>query len=36
VPASEIRTANSQLFHDASGRQAPYAEFAAAAAKMTP
>jgi len=36
VPASEIRTENSQLFHDASGKQAPYAEFATAAAKMTP
>jgi len=32
VPAAEIRTHNSQLFHDASNRQEPYAAFAEAAA----
>ncbi|NVE93274.1 xanthine dehydrogenase family protein molybdopterin-binding subunit [Altererythrobacter lutimaris] len=32
VPASEIVTRNSMLIHEGSGKQAPYAEFAAAAA----
>ncbi|UAB78033.1 xanthine dehydrogenase family protein molybdopterin-binding subunit [Erythrobacter sp. SCSIO 43205] len=32
VPASEITTENSTLFHKASGKSAPYAEFAGAAA----
>ena len=36
VPESEIRTAKSMLHHDSSGRSAPYSEFAAAAAEMTP
>ena len=36
VPAGEIRTAKSMLHHDGSGRSAPYSEFAAAAAEMTP
>ncbi|QKG72437.1 xanthine dehydrogenase family protein molybdopterin-binding subunit [Erythrobacter mangrovi] len=34
VPASEIVTANSMLSHAASGKSAPYAEFAAAAAEQ--
>ena len=34
VPASEIATANSVLSHKASGRSAPYAQFAAAAAEQ--
>ncbi|MFZ4071832.1 MAG: molybdopterin cofactor-binding domain-containing protein [Caulobacterales bacterium] len=36
VPASEIRTENSRLYHEASQRSAPYAAFAAAAAALTP
>ena len=36
VPQDEIRTANSRLYHDTSGRSAPYSEFAAAAARVTP
>ena len=36
VPETEIRTAKSMLHHDGSGRSAPYSEFAAAAAEMTP
>ena len=36
VPAGEIRTAKSMLHHDSTGRSAPYSEFAAAAAEMTP
>lgn len=34
VPAAEISTANSILSHKASGRSAPYAQFAAAAAEQ--
>ena len=34
VPAAEITTANSVLSHKASGRTAPYAQFAAAAAEQ--
>ncbi|NBW74397.1 MAG: xanthine dehydrogenase family protein molybdopterin-binding subunit [Sphingomonadaceae bacterium] len=34
VPASEIVTANSMLSHKASGKSAPYAQFAAAAAEQ--
>ena len=34
VPAAEISTANSVLSHKASGRSAPYAQFAAAAAEQ--
>ncbi len=34
VPASEIVTHNSMLIHEASGNEAPYAEFAAAAAEQ--
>lgn len=34
VPAAEITTANSMLSHKASGRSAPYAQFAAAAAEQ--
>jgi len=34
VPAAEITTANSILSHKASGRSAPYAQFAAAAAEQ--
>lgn len=36
APAAEIRTEKSHLFHDASGRTAPYATFAAAAGAMSP
>ena len=36
VSAEEIRTAKSTLYHDGSGRSAPYADFAAAAAQETP
>ena len=36
VPSSEITTRNSHLIHEASGRDATYAEFAAAAGEMTP
>jgi isoquinoline 1-oxidoreductase beta subunit len=36
VPAREIRTEKSKLYHDKSGRSAAYAEFAAAAAQITP
>lgn len=34
VPAAEITTAKSRLIHSASGKSAPYAEFAAAAAEQ--
>ncbi len=34
VPAAEIRAEKSTLFHDASGKSAPYAEFAAAASEQ--
>ncbi len=34
VPASEITTRDSTLFHEASGKSAPYAEFATAAAEQ--
>lgn len=34
VPASEITTAESTLFHKGSGKSAPYAEFASAAAQQ--
>ncbi len=34
VPTGEIRTEKSTLFHDASGKSAPYAEFAAAASEQ--
>lgn len=34
VPVGEIATADSTLFHKASGRSAPYAEFASAAAEQ--
>lgn len=36
VPAGEVTARNSQLVHEASGRQAPYSEFASAAAEKTP
>ncbi len=36
VPVAEVEAREGQLFHQASGRQAPFAEFAAAAAEMTP
>lgn len=36
VPAGELRAADSRIRHDASGRSAPFAEFAAAAAQRTP
>ena len=35
VPASEITTADSKLFHKASGKSANYGEFAEAAGKLT-
>ncbi len=36
VPADEVIARKSQLIHEASGRTAPYSEFASAAAEMTP
>ena len=36
VPAAQIVARNSYLHHEASGKSAPYAEFAAAAATITP
>jgi isoquinoline 1-oxidoreductase beta subunit len=36
VPVSELTGADTQVSHAASGRQAPYAEFAAAAGALTP
>ncbi len=36
VPEAEIRTEKSRLYHDASRRSAPYAEFAAAAGALSP
>lgn len=36
VPAAEIVASNSHLKHEGSGRAAPYAEFAASAAEVTP
>lgn len=36
VPKAELATREGQILHEASGRQAPYAEFAAAAGRMTP
>lgn len=36
VKASDLRTQKSMVIHDASGRQAPYAEFAERAGKMSP
>ena len=36
VPLEEVLTENSQLLHAGSSRRAPYAEFAAAAARQTP
>lgn len=36
VPARSLRTEKSHVHHDASGRSAPYAEFAAAAAELSP
>ena len=36
VPSSELRTANSYVHHDASGRSEPYASFAEQAAKYAP
>lgn len=36
VRRSEIRTANSHVHHEASGRSAPYSEFAAKAAEFAP
>ncbi|MEO1474736.1 MAG: molybdopterin cofactor-binding domain-containing protein [Pseudomonadota bacterium] len=36
VPRGEIRTERSFVYHDASDRSAPYSEFAAAAAKLSP
>ena len=36
VPLSELRTAKSYIYHDGSGKSAPYAEFAQGAAKIKP
>ena len=36
VPAGEIETRQSHLYHARSGQSAPYAEFAAAASELTP
>lgn len=36
VPADQVLTENSHLYHKATNREASYAEFAVAAAKMTP
>ena len=36
VPAAELRTAKSYVYHDGSNRSAPYGEFAVAAAAMKP
>ena len=36
VPRGEIRTENSFLYHDASGKSAPYSAFAVAAAEYSP
>jgi isoquinoline 1-oxidoreductase subunit beta len=36
VPRDELRSQNGQVAHPASGRSAPYAEFAAAAGALTP
>lgn len=36
VPAKELRTEKSFIYHDASGKSAPYSEFAVAAAEYSP
>jgi len=36
VPLAELSAGNSRIIHDRSGRSAPFAEFAAAAAEVTP
>ncbi len=36
LPSGELRAEEGQIIHDGSGRQAPFAEFAAAAGRMAP
>ena len=36
VPAKELRTEKSYIYHDASGKSAPYSDFAVAAAEYSP